>query len=190
MKKFGFAAVTVLTGSLMLTDGFANAQEGPYDVVAEENATAIAQDVASQNEAYDPSQQNFAEPESHGDFYQIETSNKSGIDAGAYRVHDNGVVEFKSGLASDRDENYNKVGQYEFAITPTQNNSTKTKDNKVDRKMEIGQSPQDEKADKKEEALPKTGESDHHAGRNIAATLLLTMGTVLTITKRNTKEVK
>ncbi|HJE01876.1 MAG TPA: LPXTG cell wall anchor domain-containing protein [Staphylococcus auricularis] len=56
--------------------------------------------------------------------------------------------------------------------------------------MEIGQSPQDEKADKKEEALPKTGESDHHAGRNIAATLLLTMGTVLTITKRNTKEVK
>ncbi|HJE01875.1 MAG TPA: hypothetical protein K8V29_06345 [Staphylococcus auricularis] len=76
MKKFGFAAVTVLTGSLMLTDGFANAQEGPYDVVAEENATAIAQDVASQNEAYDPSQQNFAEPESHGDFYQIETSNK------------------------------------------------------------------------------------------------------------------
>ncbi|PMC16615.1 hypothetical protein CJ235_12280 [Staphylococcus pettenkoferi] len=86
MKKLGITSGIVLSGAVLFGGiGTSQAYAESYSSVDASNAENIAKEVAKDN-GMDPSKQNFFEPKSSGDYYQVEIGNKSNVGAGAYRV--------------------------------------------------------------------------------------------------------
>ncbi|MCY1575929.1 LPXTG cell wall anchor domain-containing protein [Staphylococcus pettenkoferi] len=113
MKKLGITSGIVLSGAVLFGGiGTSQAHAESYSSVDASNAENIAKEVAKDN-GMKPSRQNFFEPKSNGDYYQVEIGNKSGVGAGAYRVHKDGLVEYRDGGVESNP--YRKVGNYHFS---------------------------------------------------------------------------
>ena len=113
MKKLGITSGIVLSGAVLFGGiGTSQAHAESYSSVDASNAENIAKEVAKDN-GMDPSKQNFFEPKSSGDYYQVEIGNKSNVGAGAYRVHKDGLVEYRDGGVESNP--YRKVGNYHFS---------------------------------------------------------------------------
>lgn len=132
MKKLGITSEIVLSGAVLFGGiGTSQAHAESYSSVDASNAENIAKEVAKDN-GMDPSKQNFFEPKSSGDYYQVEIGNKSNVGAGAYRVHKDGLVEYRDGGVESNP--YRKVGNYHFsdadsnATNDSKNNSNQQQD--------------------------------------------------------------
>lgn len=113
MKKLGITSGIILSGAVLFGGiGTSQAHAESYSSVDASNAENIAKEVAKDN-GMDPSKQNFFEPKSSGDYYQVEIGNKSNVGAGAYRVHKDGLVEYRDGGVESNP--YRKVGNYHFS---------------------------------------------------------------------------
>ncbi|MCY1574541.1 LPXTG cell wall anchor domain-containing protein [Staphylococcus pettenkoferi] len=130
MKKLGITSGIVLSGAVLFGGiGTSQAHAESYSSVDASNAENIAKEVAKDN-GMDPSKQNFFEPKSSGDYYQVEIGNKSNVGAGAYRVHKDGLVEYRDGGVESNP--YHKVGNYHFSDA----DSNATNDSKNDTKQQ------------------------------------------------------
>lgn len=147
MKKLGITSGIVLSGAVLFGGiGTSQAHAESYSSVDASNAENIAKEVAKDN-GMDPSKQNFFEPKSSGDYYQVEIGNKSNVGAGAYRVHKDGLVEYRDGGVESNP--YRKVGNYHFsgadanATNDSKNNSNQQQDaTKAQQKQNVTQQNQ------------------------------------------------
>ena len=147
MKKLGITSGIVLSGAVLFGGiGTSQAHAECYSSVDASNAENIAKEVAKDN-GMDPSKQNFFEPKSSGDYYQVEIGNKSNVGAGAYRVHKDGLVEYRDGGVESNP--YRKVGNYHFssadanATNDSKNNSNQQQDaTKAQQKQNVTQQNQ------------------------------------------------
>ena len=147
MKKLGITSGIVLSGAVLFGGiGTSQAHAESYSSVDASNAENIAKEVAKDN-GMDPSKQNFFEPKSSGDYYQVEIGNKSNVGAGAYRVHKDGLVEYRDGGVESNP--YRKVGNYRFssadanATNDSKNNSNQQQDaTKAQQKQNVTQQNQ------------------------------------------------
>lgn len=147
MKKLGITSGIVLSGAVLFGGiGTSQAHAESYSSVDASNAENIAKEVAKDN-GMDPSKQNFFEPKSSGDYYQVEIGNKSNVGAEAYRVHKDGLVEYRDGGVESNP--YRKVGNYHFssadanATNDSKNNSNQQQDaTKAQQKQNVTQQNQ------------------------------------------------
>ena len=147
MKKLGITSGIVLSGAVLFGGiGTSQAHAESYSSVDASDAENIAKEVAKDN-GMDPSKQNFFEPKSSGDYYQVEIGNKSNVGAGAYRVHKDGLVEYRDGGVESNP--YRKVGNYHFssadanATNDSKNNSNQQQDaTKAQQKQNVTQQNQ------------------------------------------------
>ncbi len=196
MKKLGFSAAAILTGTLLFTG--VNADAASYDSVNQDNAISIAQEVAAEN-GFGPETQDFFPARDEGDYYIIGTGNKSGSGSGAYRVYKDGKVTYRSGGVESNP--YVDVGNYQFAENnaPADNTSTTAQ---ADQAPAAQQSPQAEQNgqtqqaqqinaagypatdlhdDVKNEAqvLPETGESSNGLIAGLVGSIFAVAGLVV-----------
>lgn len=159
MKKLGITSGIVLSGAVLFGGiGTSQAHAESYSSVDASNAENIAKEVAKDN-GMDPSKQNFFEPKSSGDYYQVEIGNKSNVGAGAYRVHKDGLVEYRDGGVESNP--YHKVGNYHFSSADA--NATNDSKNDTNQQQDSTNTQQKQNVTQQNQANPSNASEQQNA---------------------------
>ena len=159
MKKLGITSGIVLSGAVLFGGiGTSQAHAESYSSVDASNAENIAKEVAKDN-GMDPSKQNFFEPKSSGDYYQVEIGNKSNVGAGAYRVHKDGLVEYRDGGVESNP--YHKVGNYHFSDADA--NTTNDSKNDTNQQQDSTNTQQKQNVTQQNQANPSNASQQQNA---------------------------
>ena len=159
MKKLGITSGIVLSGAVLFGGiGTSQAHAESYSSVDASNAENIAKEVAKDN-GMDPSKQNFFEPKSSGDYYQVEIGNKSNVGAGAYRVHKDGLVEYRDGGVESNP--YHKVGNYHFSDADS--NATNDSKNDTNQQQDSTNAQQKQNVTQQNQANPSNASEQQNA---------------------------
>ena len=159
MKKLGITSGIVLSGAVLFGGiGTSQAHAESYSSVDASNEENIAKEVAKDN-GMDPSKQNFFEPKSSGDYYQVEIGNKSNVGAGAYRVHKDGLVEYRDGGVESNP--YRKVGNYHFSDADA--NTTNDSKNDTNQQQDSTNTQQKQNVTQQNQANPSNASQQQNA---------------------------
>ncbi|RIL68960.1 LPXTG cell wall anchor domain-containing protein [Staphylococcus devriesei] len=187
MKMKKLMVTTSLASTLLFTGINMNQAKamGTETNVNENNAIQIAKDVFT-HYGNEPTLANYYGTYDKGDYYFIQTTNKSGMGVGGARVYKDGTVQYNSGIFGEQDQGeFSEVGKYEFA---QQKENNKTVDNNANDENVTSTNAQENSNSQKQletQSLPETGNDSTNSDIGvIIASVLLAMGSLLVFNHR------
>lgn len=185
MKKF---MVTTTLASTLLFTGFNMNQAkamGTETNVNENNAIQVAKDVFT-DYGNEPTLANYYGTYDKGDYYFIQTTNKSGMGVGGARVYKDGTVQYNSGIYGEQDQGeFNEVGKYEFDQQKENNNTVDNNTNDKNVTSTNAQENTNSQQQLEAQSLPETGKESTNTDIGVmVASVLLVMGSLLILNRR------
>ena len=187
MKMKKLMVTTSLASTLLFTGINMNQAKamGTETNVNENNAIQIAKDVFT-DYGNEPTLANYYGTYDKGDYYFIQTTNKSGMGVGGARVYKDGTVQYNSGIFGEQDQGeFSEVGKYEFA---QQKENNKTVDNNANDENVTSTNAQENSNSQQQletQSLPETGNDSTNSDIGvIIASVLLAMGSLLVFNHR------